>query len=117
MINVWYMGSPFCTGNAAVAALTIEVSILHSLPEVARGLLWAWNVSTINKRATADVARWDLLAGKLLISCGRDSLDGLFGLRPSGEAEAGEHQDGRDQKSTRLNSSHQLISYAVFCLK
>src|SRR5574341_2095692 len=85
MINVWYMGSPFCTGNAAVAALTIEVSILHSLPEVARGLLWAWNVSTINKRATVDVARWDLLAGKLLISCGRDSLDGLFGLRPSGD--------------------------------
>src|SRR5574341_1989799 len=25
--------------------------------------------------------------------------------------------DGRDRKSTRLNSSHQLISYAVFCLK
>src|SRR5574341_1560627 len=23
----------------------------------------------------------------------------------------------RDRKSTRLNSSHQLISYAVFCLK
>src|SRR5258708_8692446 len=27
-----------------------------------------------------------------------------------------EHQD-RDRKSTRLNSSHQIISYAVFCLK
>src|SRR5258708_24365029 len=28
-------------------------------------------------------------------------------------------QDGkkRDRKSTRLNSSHQIISYAVFCLK
>src|SRR5258708_11755079 len=25
--------------------------------------------------------------------------------------------DGRDRKSTRLNSSHQIISYAVFCLK
>src|SRR5574341_1861652 len=24
---------------------------------------------------------------------------------------------GQDRKSTRLNSSHQLISYAVFCLK
>ena len=23
----------------------------------------------------------------------------------------------RDRKSTRLNSSHQIISYAVFCLK
>src|SRR5258708_25755294 len=29
--------------------------------------------------------------------------------------DAGTH--GRDRKSTRLNSSHQIISYAVFCLK
>src|SRR5207302_8702447 len=27
------------------------------------------------------------------------------------------HQGGRDRKSTRLNSSHVKISYAVFCLK
>src|SRR5947207_15207685 len=26
-------------------------------------------------------------------------------------------RDGRDRKSTRLNSSHTVISYAVFCLK
>src|SRR5258708_28894017 len=26
-------------------------------------------------------------------------------------------KDGQDRKSTRLNSSHQIISYAVFCLK
>src|SRR5258708_28637933 len=26
-------------------------------------------------------------------------------------------QGGLDRKSTRLNSSHQIISYAVFCLK
>src|SRR5258708_18190613 len=34
---------------------------------------------------------------------------------------AREHGQGRgrraDRKSTRLNSSHQIISYAVFCLK
>src|SRR3712207_7412536 len=30
----------------------------------------------------------------------------------------GDHQGGReDRKSTRLNSSHANISYAVFCLK
>src|SRR3712207_8142349 len=28
-----------------------------------------------------------------------------------------EHRRGRDRKSTRLNSSHANISYAVFCLK
>src|SRR5258708_19110524 len=27
------------------------------------------------------------------------------------------HHLGQDRKSTRLNSSHQIISYAVFCLK
>src|SRR5256886_6091431 len=29
----------------------------------------------------------------------------------------GRHIDGLDRKSTRLNSSHSQISYAVFCLK
>src|SRR5258707_5866883 len=33
---------------------------------------------------------------------------GLFGIAP---------QDLQDRKSTRLNSSHANISYAVFCLK
>src|SRR5947208_7948361 len=35
-------------------------------------------------------------------------------------ARAGSHRASRcaqDRKSTRLNSSHQIISYAVFCLK
>src|SRR5258708_19069357 len=29
----------------------------------------------------------------------------------------GQGQEEGDRKSTRLNSSHQIISYAVFCLK
>src|SRR5207253_10209277 len=32
-------------------------------------------------------------------------------------AAAGEERGGQDRKSTRLNSSHVAISYAVFCLK
>src|SRR5439155_20372565 len=36
-------------------------------------------------------------------------------LRSDFEADALRH--GRDRKSTRLNSSHVAISYAVFCLK
>src|SRR5690606_42073549 len=32
-------------------------------------------------------------------------------------AQAAEARDDRDRKSTRLNSSHVKISYAVFCLK
>src|SRR5207244_13267837 len=40
-------------------------------------------------------------------------------LRASGRAADGAQHPGhpRDRKSTRLNSSHQIISYAVFCLK
>src|SRR5207244_13593484 len=47
--------------------------------------------------------------------------------RPARGAAEGARNDGRqarrgdpfrrDRKSTRLNSSHQIISYAVFCLK
>src|SRR5262245_63539291 len=33
------------------------------------------------------------------------------------QTEASSTQPGRDRKSTRLNSSHLGISYAVFCLK
>src|SRR5438309_5297675 len=34
-----------------------------------------------------------------------------------GRLEAAGHCVGKDRKSTRLNSSHSSISYAVFCLK
>src|SRR2546421_9745930 len=39
--------------------------------------------------------------------------------RPQAPARAGEvvHEVAEDRKSTRLNSSHDQISYAVFCLK
>src|SRR3989449_7811980 len=37
-------------------------------------------------------------------------------VHPLGSSASG-LADGRDRKSTRLNSSHGYISYAVFCLK
>src|SRR5206468_4899430 len=41
-----------------------------------------------------------------------------WGLRPSARVlEIGCGDGRRDRKSTRLNSSHDQISYAVFCLK
>src|SRR5207248_4143128 len=43
-----------------------------------------------------------------------------LGLRPdvySGHAYLAVETRERDRKSTRLNSSHRTISYAVFCLK
>src|SRR5256885_13281167 len=45
----------------------------------------------------------------------------LRALRPGSLSGAGRvpgrQPNGRDRKSTRLNSSHLVISYAVFCLK
>src|SRR5947208_3722256 len=45
----------------------------------------------------------------------------VFNGQPTGAAEEPIEVDRlvgvRDRKSTRLNSSHQIISYAVFCLK
>src|SRR5258708_22312771 len=44
---------------------------------------------------------------------GRLGAQGLADARADRQIEAA----GTDRKSTRLNSSHQIISYAVFCLK
>src|SRR2546430_8054957 len=49
-------------------------------------------------------------------------LAGVASRHVPGGRERSPHEDqdqavGRDRKSTRLNSSHSQISYAVFCLK
>src|SRR5690348_17428190 len=49
----------------------------------------------------------------LAIGPGRDNAGPAAGAEPGGGEEPGD----RDRKSTRLNSSHPSISYAVFCLK
>src|SRR5256885_5351925 len=47
---------------------------------------------------------------------GRGESDGRRGIESPTAAPAGVLR-ARDRKSTRLNSSHLVISYAVFCLK
>src|SRR2546430_9867220 len=44
---------------------------------------------------------------------------GIYGFGASAHiiAQVARHQGNEDRKSTRLNSSHSQISYAVFCLK
>src|SRR2546427_5667616 len=46
-------------------------------------------------------------------------FDGIadYGLRIADRRQESAEGLGRDRKSTRLNSSHSQISYAVFCLK
>src|SRR5207244_12121198 len=44
-------------------------------------------------------------------------FDLVLGMKDVGLALKAGEQANVDRKSTRLNSSHQIISYAVFCLK
>src|SRR5438270_3377898 len=57
-------------------------------------------------RQRASLARRAALEKWRVESAGRDRIVG-----------AGHRHRRRDRKSTRLNSSHSQISYAVFCLK
>src|SRR2546426_9143310 len=60
-----------------------------------------------------------LISRSLTASTGRLTLTGCCGLldRVQHPMACDRDREGRDRKSTRLNSSHLVISYAVFCLK
>src|SRR3712207_7484969 len=75
-----------------------------------------------NDTATTEIYTLSL-HDALPISRGAHALDGAVGaVRPRAErwdrrAVFATIEQRRDRKSTRLNSSHANISYAVFCLK
>src|SRR5690554_7449357 len=52
-----------------------------------------------------------------LVDVVRDEQHGHAEVQPHPAHEVLEVRPGLDRKSTRLNSSHVRISYAVFCLK
>src|SRR5207244_4156146 len=56
------------------------------------------------------------IAGRTMASPGNSSATDLVIIKDEGVFIYKPDQE-RDRKSTRLNSSHQIISYAVFCLK
>src|SRR5437763_14204034 len=60
-------------------------------------------------RRSSDLLRVQLVAGGALLEALEAALHELFAEFPM--------LDEVDRKSTRLNSSHRCISYAVFCLK
>src|SRR5258708_31148926 len=55
---------------------------------------------------------WDVLSGMISALAGLASVKTCLSSPPWGDL-----LFQGDRKSTRLNSSHQIISYAVFCLK
>src|SRR3712207_7795900 len=61
-------------------------------------------LADLGDRQRGGVRGEDGVAGRDLVELGEDALLDL-------------HPLGQDRKSTRLNSSHANISYAVFCLK
>src|SRR5688572_32039514 len=46
-----------------------------------------------------------------------EHMEGRTGREEESPEGGAERESGGDRKSTRLNSSHSQISYAVFCLK
>src|SRR3712207_7508376 len=63
------------------------------------------------------INQWNALGS---VSIGRSESDAnleFWDYRDCGDGVLSRWMPGRDRKSTRLNSSHANISYAVFCLK
>src|SRR5690606_41821710 len=104
----------FCAFSALVAL----VSFVYFLPVVHRALL-SFPYTTLFRslaslemdgiRHTGALGIGTCQAQRLLVRI--EALDGCLGIRTHLRARVG------DRKSTRLNSSHVKISYAVFCLK
>src|SRR5207244_13508963 len=74
---------------------------------------WALSYDRVSPELAAEWPQFPILPGH---SCPRVSPPLKFG-NPQGILGAGRRPRFGDRKSTRLNSSHQIISYAVFCLK
>src|SRR2546430_17176369 len=71
-------------------------------------------ISTPRRRKSSWVATSSIhangpLAHTLMVPAGTPFKHATYGIIPT--------RSERDRKSTRLNSSHSQISYAVFCLK
>src|SRR5438094_5674104 len=58
-----------------------------------------------------------LATNELSDRIGKDAIEPLTSLLESGKPTPFQKVHALDRKSTRLNSSHRTISYAVFCLK
>src|SRR3712207_7848825 len=90
-----------------------------------RSTLFPYTTLFRSGRTGATVVLATVVARALLahrnVLCRKATPDGCAGHLPSScraaQAGRGAAADREDRKSTRLNSSHANISYAVFCLK
>src|SRR5215467_13103706 len=93
------LGLPFTEGSKLYP--TPDVAKMHSAHPLDDRQQWSW----LEKIAAWIDGRRQLGTGGVITSPGLKRSHRDFLTR------------GRDRKSTRLNSSHLVISYAVFCLK
>src|SRR5207245_9169546 len=106
----------FCVFFLPFTSFFFILSLHDALPILARlGKLAALVLDFFEKTDILDRDR-------SLVSKCLDYLDLLLSERPYFGAGQSQNADGyalaqQDRKSTRLNSSHGSISYAVFCLK
>src|SRR6266496_1785910 len=90
----------------------------------------SWLIASATSAGSVSRARWWLAsrmtgqpspaaraASSSYASLSRRYAQGASGQRGAGGCASVNMASGRDRKSTRLNSSHVEISYAVFCLK
>src|SRR2546430_5971761 len=99
------------------------------LTEIFKQAWTALGRNPIRSFLTMSGISWGIVAVTLLLSYGsgfRSVLMYTFEVFGKGAViawpgttseQAGGERAGKDRKSTRLNSSHSQISYAVFCLK
>src|SRR5207244_1695485 len=104
------------SGTAAVTVTRVPVASVQVTPATASVRVG----QTLQLTATPQDSAGGALTGRTVTWA--SSNPGVATLSPSGQV-TGVAQGSatmtatRDRKSTRLNSSHQIISYAVFCLK
>src|SRR5687768_17958976 len=80
-----------------------------------RNVQTGWDILLLPVERSSDTT-WKPGAPAPFLSGPEDESAAMFS--PDGRWVAyGANETGRDRKSTRLNSSHGYISYAVFCLK
>src|SRR5439155_26914686 len=106
-----------CSCRSTLVSILLRSSLVQPLPPPPTSPLFPYTTlfrserPPCQQRVRRSVAQLVLQA----LGEGEDRLDLLGG--EIGDTQEVELRDGTGRKSTRLNSSHVAISYAVFCLK
>src|SRR6266850_4457078 len=109
--------------SAFVAGLLVLLGVTHAAAEpLCQPVLTieALHFANVDVSQRVWTAQLDVDASRCAAASGRFAIDFVRLKEGAPDLRFTEHftwKPGRDRKSTRLNSSHLVISYAVFCLK